>query len=297
MFTVSIFLQFLAAVPALASAPSLCLQGCCGQVLELPSRELSLSSGTVVALPEPRIPCCNCPDGAKFTPETTEDDAEVQKPTEDSPAVVTNRLPPFSMPVCPESCPCCDWCEPLYNHCNAIKMRPSYNTVRNIIGCDSLPENTPVCPIGKCSTNCLCRETIMKQLKEVLLVDRRQFEEDAKAEIENTKPKPPPSRLHSGYQPLVYPLPPWYAVKPPCTLDCPCGDYCQPIYDWCTGYMAAALRMPYIAARRAVGCQVHPVTTPLCDPGKCHAKCMCRESLFKRLEGIFFNATRKFDEG
>ncbi|KAK4450427.1 hypothetical protein QBC34DRAFT_402696 [Podospora aff. communis PSN243] len=281
---------FLATALSFASASSLCLQGCCDQALKLASTEISLSSGTTISLPDAQIPCCECPNINSPNADNTivHDNTQVPltAPSDDDPDPLTAKLPPFSILPCPESCPSCAWCEPL----NAPHFtRPTYNTIRNLIGCESLPEETPVCPVGKCAKNCLCRETLMKSLSSALGGD---FHPDTNPNSDESTDIPefttdlPVLPVHN--QRLIPKLPPWYGVKPVCTEDCPCCDYCQPIHDWCLGYRAAWFKQPYPAARKAVGCEVLPATTPLCPVGECGEKCVCRESLLKRLDGIFF---------
>ncbi|KAK0610755.1 hypothetical protein B0T14DRAFT_499988 [Immersiella caudata] len=290
MFTKHLIL-FLAGVSGFAIAASLCLQGCCDQALKLPSNELSLSSGTIVSLPDAEIPCCECPNVHNPTSSDDIEHDNSQTPLREIPAddpdfLAAAKLPPFSIIPCPESCPSCAWCEPLGTR---HFFRPTYNTIRNIIGCESLPEETPVCPIGNCAKNCLCRETLMEKLKSTLIGDWKlgsdsspdHGNQDTILKFEDDIPT-----LHSGR--LVPKLPPWYAVKPPCTEDCRCCPYCQPIDDGCNGYSAVFFKQPYPAARKAVGCDVLPATTPLCPVGECNEKCLCRESLLKRLDGIFF---------
>ncbi|KAK0647993.1 hypothetical protein B0T16DRAFT_407561 [Cercophora newfieldiana] len=216
----------------------------------------------------------------------------------------SNQLPPFTIIECPESCPCCDWCVPLAKcRRNFLPPKATYNSVRNIIGCDSLPEETPVCPIGKCDPKCLCRETLLDQLETTLLgaggggfsdqshSDDIPTSEDAPTDEDPNFPSLPIKPiLERGSQRLVPKLPPWYGVKPLCIKDCPCCNYCVPIEHGphCAPYRANWLHEPYPAARKAVGCDVLPATTPLCAPGQCKGDCVCRESLFARLKRALF---------
>ncbi|KAK0751302.1 hypothetical protein B0T18DRAFT_66395 [Schizothecium vesticola] len=163
----------------------------------------------------------------------------------------------------------------------------------NLIGCDSLPEETPVCPVGECNKSCLCRETLMKQLKTSLL-DGPNLSDQTNPDSENEHITDlPPLHLDpsfQSFQPLIPKLPPWFSVKPTCTDDCPCCDYCVPIRrgPGCDRYQATRLLPPFVAARRVAGCDILPATTPLCPMGECHNTCVCRESLLERLDGVFF---------
>jgi hypothetical protein len=215
------------------------------------------------------------------------------------------KLPPFTITTCPQSCPCCDWCEPL-TQCRGrfLPVEPTYNMIRNIIGCNSLPEETPVCPIGKCNSKCLCRETLMKQLETTIsgpgagkLSDQSAAYDDdtATQDIEpanegSTIAQSPFPDILPGADRLVPLLPPWYSVKPVCPKRCACCNWCQPITSGpgCDPYRAGFYQLPYPAARRAVGCDVLPATTPLCPPGECRGNCMCGEGLLEDLREILF---------
>lgn len=206
------------------------------------------------------------------------------------PGAVSVQPPPYSIIDCPEACPCCKWCEPLARCRRPHLSVPTYNTVRNIIGCESLPDDTPVCPIGKCSDNCLCRETLMKQLESALMPSRRTVDEvsSATADPEPTY-EPEPARPKRPLS-LVQKIRPWYMVKPRCEEICPCGPDCVPLRPDCRGgYSSDWFGQPYPAARKAVGCNVYPATTPLCPPGDCGNECICRELLYKKLYNIFLN--------
>jgi hypothetical protein len=186
-----------------------------------------------------------------------------------------------------------------------LPEKPTYNTIRNIIGCNSLPEETPVCPIGKCNNKCLCRETLFKQLETTILGPGAgklpepsaddTASQDASAEPANEDSdaniaQSPFPDIVPGAGRLVPILPPWYAVKPICPKRCACCDWCQPIKSGqeCADYRADHFRQPYPAARRAVGCDVLPATTPLCPVGECRGNCMCGEGLLEDLRGILF---------
>jgi hypothetical protein len=69
MFVRSLALLLLAALSALASASSLCIQGCCDHALKLSSKTLSLASNidtVAIKLPHPEIPCCKCSDDSEL---------------------------------------------------------------------------------------------------------------------------------------------------------------------------------------------------------------------------------------
>lgn len=83
------YLGFLlvAATSALASGPSLCIQGCCDRALKLSSSTLSLSSSDAdgysldLDLPTSEIPCCSkCSDhhGEKSTAFKVQKEEEFQ---------------------------------------------------------------------------------------------------------------------------------------------------------------------------------------------------------------------------
>jgi len=62
------------------------------------------------------------------------------------------------------SCPQ-NWCE-----CpgDRILQNFTYSRIGAIVGCDVVPLDFPVCPIGKCGGNCACREVLLKELHEAL---------------------------------------------------------------------------------------------------------------------------------
>jgi len=212
--------------------------------------------------------------------------------------LASERLPPFAIITCPESCPCCDWCEPL-PRCRRTHLpaKPTYNMIRNIIGCNSLPEETPVCDIGKCTQKCLCRETLFEQLEKAILgpgggiLSDQSPDTDAEPATEDsTMAESPFPEILPGKDRLVPLAPPWSGVKPICPKQCPCCNWCQPIKEGpeCHPYRADHVQQPFPAARRAVGCDVLPATTPLCPMGECSGNCMCGEGLLEDLKGILF---------
>lgn len=217
----------------------------------------------------------------------TADSSQRPIDTRPAPAPASDRLPPFSIVPCPEACPCCPWCEPLGQCKPRLWNPPKYNNVRNLVGCDSLPEDTPVCPVGKCSDNCLCRETLMKQLEGYLL---NTPESDPGFVDDEPEEEPELPRQLS----LIPMPPPFWGWKPTCTKGCPCCPGCQPIDPNCGSYKSANAS-PYQQIRSAVGCSVHPATTPLCPPGNCASNCVCREVLLEELDGILFDKSRPFD--
>jgi len=50
-----------------------------------------------------------------------------------------------------------------------VAAATTYADVRLIVGCESLPIDAPLCPVGKCETDCLCRESLLKRLQNLLL--------------------------------------------------------------------------------------------------------------------------------
>jgi len=55
--------------------------------------------------------------------------------------------------------------------CGGERLLPnhaSYAELRTIVGCESLPVNAPLCPVGECDGTCLCRESLLKRLEDLL---------------------------------------------------------------------------------------------------------------------------------
>jgi hypothetical protein len=50
-----------------------------------------------------------------------------------------------------------------------MRIGPLYSDIRVLVGCESLPPTAPLCPRGECDVDCLCRETLLKKLTNLLL--------------------------------------------------------------------------------------------------------------------------------
>jgi hypothetical protein len=53
-----------------------------------------------------------------------------------------------------------------------LLAQATYAEVRTIVGCEALPVEAPLCPIGNCDPTCLCRESLLKRLENLLLGDK-----------------------------------------------------------------------------------------------------------------------------
>lgn len=191
-----------------------------------------------------------------------------------------HTLPIYTLLPCPASCPCCEGCELLRDQCG-LEKRTTYNTVRNLVGCDSLPLDTRLCPVGKCSKRCLCREKLLRTVEDALLEDGHGCDDE-------DEPESSPAGMSSLEQTFPNRLQPWYLVKPPCPGWCICCEWCD-----CTGYLTPP--GTFRSVRMAVGCDSVPATTALCPVGKCREGCVCREGLLRELEGALFNMTEEAD--
>jgi hypothetical protein len=72
--------------------------------------------------------------------------------------------------ICPSTCCWCSGCIPCKSK-DALKLL--WAQVRVTVGCDSLPHNAPICPPGNCTPDCVCRETLLTDLTNLLLPRRR----------------------------------------------------------------------------------------------------------------------------
>jgi len=216
---------------------------------------------------------------------------------------ITANLPIYSLLPCPESCPCCEGCESLPDFCD-VPIRTTYNTVRNLVGCESLPLDTPLCSVGECDKQCLCREVLFREVRVALLSDDdhyRSTDQGPRQQHEVTHPdnnnnnhqfNQDHSSLSPGLkleQSFPFRLQPWYLMKPPCPCWCIGCPWCDS-----TGYLIR----PGIfrSVRSAVGCDSVPATTDLCPIGRCRDGCVCRERLLKDLEGALFRKPEEVDD-
>ena len=209
--------------------------------------------------------------------------------------------PPFWIVTCPPSCPCCPWCDPR-GGCGSLWKPVSFVNVRALAGCESLAGDTPLCPVGKCSPYCLCRETFVTQLKDLLINEHSQQDEDGaglrlseeqkQMLLEEQKNQAGQQQSNEARIAAIARPPPVDGVTITCPPSCRCCDWCDHRSSDCPNFKADS----YLAVRLAVGCESLPATTPLCPVGKCRGDCLCREVLLDQLDNILFKGAEKTDE-
>ena len=78
--------------------------------------------------------------------------------------------PNGDLPACPREEPCGSYCIHLFNCLRRHVSHESYAKLCSVVGC-SAKTDAPLCPVGKCDGECLCREEVYTKLNALLIND------------------------------------------------------------------------------------------------------------------------------